>query len=214
MRILFVSDVEEGWLYEHYDAERMKGVDLVVSCGDLPAWYLEGIVSLSNVPLAYVRGNHDVAYESAPPLGCVDIDGCLRDFRGLRILGLGGSLRYDDRVYGFSESEMRRRVGIMVLLAQASGGADVVVTHAPVRGYGDKDDFPHRGFKCFDLLLDRLRPRYFVHGHVHREYGSFQRTMEHPYGTTIVNACGSYLLDIPDQEIRVREGISLRPPAL
>ena len=61
MRILAISDVPEGWLWERWDRERVAGVDLIISCGDLPATYLEHIVTLANVPLLYVQGYHDTA---------------------------------------------------------------------------------------------------------------------------------------------------------
>ena len=213
MRILAISDVEEGWLYDRWDAGRVAGVDLIVSCGDLPARYLEHIVTLANVPLAYVWGNHDTAYEDHAPEGCVDIDGHLRDFNGLRIMGLGGSVRYNDQVHGFTEAEMARRAARMALLAQASGGVDLIVTHAPARGYGDLDDLPHRGFEALDRLLGRTCPRYLLHGHVHLEYGRIERVHEHPSGATIINACGSYVLDIPDETIPERRGL-FRPESL
>src|SRR5437899_2754477 len=44
MRILAVGDVEEPLLHEHYRPERWEGVnrvDLLLSCGDLPAEYLD-----------------------------------------------------------------------------------------------------------------------------------------------------------------------------
>ena len=213
MRILAIADTEESWLYDHWDASRVAGVDLIVSCGDLPARYLEHIVTLANVPLVYVWGNHDTAYERHAPEGCVDIDGHVRDFNGLRIMGLGGSIRYNDQVHGFTEAEMTRRAARMALLASASGGVDLVVTHAPARGYGDLDDLPHRGFEAFDRLLDRVRPRYLLHGHVHMEYGRIERVREHPSGTTIINTCGSYVLDIPDSTIEERRGL-FRPESL
>ena len=207
MRILAIADVEEGWLYERWDRERMAGVDLVISCGDLPAVYLEHIVTLANVPLLYVQGNHDTAYDRHAPEGCVSIDGHVRDYRGLRVMGLGGSIRYNPEVHGFTEAEMRRRAARMALLASATGGVDLVGTHAPARGYGDLDDLPHRGFEAFDALLSRVRPRYLLHGHVHMEYGRIERVVEHPSGTTIVNCCGSYLLDLPDETIGGRGGL-------
>lgn len=206
MRVLAISDVEEGWLSDYYDPERLRGVDLVVSCGDASQEYLERVVTLANVPLLYVPGNHDAGYRERPPEGCVSIDGQIRDFRGLRVMGLGGSIRYNPSVYGFTEQEMRRRVAKMTLLAQATGGVDLVVTHAPVRGYGDLEDLPHRGFEAFGPLLERLRPRLLVHGHVHLQYGRIERTRVHPTGTLLVNACGSYVLDIPDDEIPDRTG--------
>ena len=30
---------------------------------------------------------------------------------------------------------------------------DILLTHAPCRGYGDMEDLPHRGFECFNDLL-------------------------------------------------------------
>lgn len=207
MRILAIADVEEGWLYDRWDASRMAGVDLIISCGDLPAVYLEHIVTLANVPLAYVQGNHDTDYDRHAPEGCVSIDGRVCDFHGLRIMGLGGSIKYNDQVHGFTEGEMRRRAARMALLAQATGGVDIVVTHAPARGYGDLDDLPHRGFEAFDRLLERTRPLYMLHGHVHMQYGRIARSLEHPCGTTIVNACGSFTLDIPEESIERRTGI-------
>lgn len=207
MRILAISDTPEGWLWERWDRERVAGVDLVISCGDLPATYLEHIVTLANVPLVYVQGNHDTAYDDHAPEGCVSIDGQLRDFRGLRVMGLGGSIRYNDEVHGFTEAEMARKAARMALLASATGGVDLVVTHAPLRGYGDLDDLPHRGFEALGRLVERTRPRYLLHGHVHLEYGRIERVREHPCGTTIVNVCGSYVLEIPDETIEERRGL-------
>ena len=207
MRILAISDTPEGWLWERWDRERVAGVDLVISCGDLPATYLEHIVTLANVPLVYVQGNHDTAYDDHAPEGCVSIDGQLRDFRGLRVMGLGGSIRYNDEVHGFTEAEMARKAARMALLASATGGVDLVVTHAPLRGYGDLADLPHRGFEALGRLVERTRPRYLLHGHVHLEYGRIERVREHPCGTTIVNVCGSYVLEIPDETIGGRSGL-------
>ena len=213
MRILAIADVEESWLYERWDAERVAGVDLIVSCGDLPARYLEHIVTLANLPLLYVPGNHDSAYEQHAPEGCINVDGAIREFNGLRIMGLGGSIRYNDPVYGFCEAEMRRRAARMALLAHAMGGVDVIVTHAPVRGCGDLDDLPHRGFEAFGTLLERTGARYLLHGHVHLQYGRIGRVREHPSGATTINVCGSYLLDVPDESIRPRKGL-FRPDSV
>ncbi len=145
MKILAIADTEERWLTDFYDRDRMAGVDLIISCGDLPARYLEHIVTLANVPLVYVWGNHDTEYRQHLPEGCISIEGHIREFQGLRLMGLGGSIKYNDRVYGFTESEMYRRATRMALLAYAAGGVDMIVTHAPARGYGDMSDLPHRG---------------------------------------------------------------------
>ena len=40
MNILILSDQESKLLYEYYDPERIKDIDLIISCGDLPPEYL------------------------------------------------------------------------------------------------------------------------------------------------------------------------------
>ena len=196
MKVLAISDVEEAWLTTRYDRERMAGVEMIISCGDLPATYLEHIVTLANVPLLYVPGNHDAAYRQHAPQGCIPIDGRIMRCQGLRVLGFGGSLKYNDRVVGCTEQEMYWKVLKLSLLAKATGGIDILVTHAPARGYGDLDDLPHQGFEAFNSCLEIARPRYMVHGHVHMSYGRIERECDHPSGARIINACGAQILDI------------------
>ena len=59
MRILAISDEVVRWMYSPALRERVGEIDLVISCGDLPIYYLEYIASSLNAPCAYVRGNHD-----------------------------------------------------------------------------------------------------------------------------------------------------------
>lgn len=118
-------------------------------------------------------------------------------YRGLRVAGLGGSMRYRDGANMYSEREMARRAQRLQAKIRLAGGVDVLLTHAPARGVGDLEDLPHRGFECFDDLLGRWRPGYMVHGHVHKGYDpSFKRERQMPCGTTVVNACGYTVLDI------------------
>ena len=70
------------------------------------------------------------------------------------------------------------------------------MTHAPPRGYGDQDNLPHRGFEAFLPLMDKWKPKYLVHGHIHQRYGTgWERTRQ--YGeTTIINACGKTFIEL------------------
>ena len=61
-----------------------------MSCGDLPPEYLASIREQLDVPLYYVRGNHDIRYQNSPPVGCLDIHQRRITFKGLRIMGLRG----------------------------------------------------------------------------------------------------------------------------
>ena len=106
MKILVVADEEEKRLWDFYDKERTEGVDLIISCGDLHPDYLQFLVTVVNKPLLYVRGNHDRKYDDNPPCGCDDIDDMVYDFNGLRILGLGGSMRYKPGGDMYTEEEI------------------------------------------------------------------------------------------------------------
>src|SRR5438067_13888266 len=109
MKILAVADAEERALGEHFNPERWRGVDLVLSLGDLKADYLDYLVSRLNVPLLYVRGNHDAAYRDQPPLGCEDVNGRVVRTLGLKIAGLEGSRWYGGSGVEYGDGEMALR---------------------------------------------------------------------------------------------------------
>lgn len=196
--ILLVSDEEMPGLWDYYTPDKVKGVDLIISCGDLKQEYLEFLTTIVNVPLLYVRGNHDESYEMRPPEGCVDIDGRVFVYKDLRIAGLGGSYRYRNSSCMYTERQMRLRQWKLRFKIARAGGIDLFVTHAPARGYGDLEDLPHKGFECFNKLLLKEKPAYMLHGHVHRSYTHrFKRKREHESGTQIINCSGSYILQLP-----------------
>lgn len=199
MRILLVSDEEDKYLWDFYKPGRLKGIDMILSAGDLKADYLSFLVTMANRPLLYVPGNHDGSYAQRPPEGCQCIDGKLVTVGGLRILGLGGCALYNGGPHQYTEREMRRRIDRLRLKLALAGGVDIVLTHAPVRGFGDEDNLTHRGFEAFLPLLDKYRPRYLVHGHIHQRYGANRPRCYQYNETTIINATGRYLLEIPDK---------------
>ena len=199
MKILVVSDEEDQYLWDFYTPGRLKGIDLILSAGDLKAEYLSFLVTMANRPLLYVHGNHDGSYAQRPPEGCQCIDGKLVTVGGLRILGLGGSALYNGGPHQYTEKQMRRRIRRLRLKLALSGGVDLVLTHAPVRGFGDEDNMTHRGFEAFLPLLDQYKPRYLVHGHIHQRYGANRPRCQQYGETTIINATGRYILEFPDK---------------
>lgn len=198
MKILIVSDEESKFYWDYYQPERLKDIDLILSCGDLKPDYLTFLVTMGHAPLLYVHGNHDGIYERRPPEGCVSAEDRILNIGGLRILGLGGSLLYNGGPHQYSERQMRRRINKLRWKLLRAGGVDIVLTHAPARGYGDADDLAHRGFEAFLPLLDKYKPRYLIHGHVHMSYGrDIPRTRQ--YGeTTLINGYERYILNLPD----------------
>ena len=199
MKILLVSDEEDRFLWDYYTPGRLKGIDLILSAGDLKAEYLSFLVTMANRPLLYVHDNHDGGYAQRPPEGCQCIDGKLVTVGGLRILGLGGSALYNGGPHQYTERQMRWRIHRLRLKLALTGGVDIVLTHAPVRGFGDEDNMTHRGFEAFLPLLDQYQPRYLVHGHIHQRYGANRPRCYQYNETTIVNATGRYILEFPDK---------------
>lgn len=177
---------------------RYADVELVVSCGDMPRVYLEFITSILNVPLFYVRGNHDERYEHEPP-GGDNLHQKLVTYKGLTFYGLEGSIRYNKSPIQYTEGQMRRMVTGAFPVMQYNnirhGGLDVFVTHSPVWRIHDADDPPHRGFKALLRFLDWYQPRYMVHGHVHT--WDRRKTTETQYNETLIlNINPVTLLDI------------------
>lgn len=199
MKLLLISDEESAYLWDFYQPGMLSGIDLILSCGDLKADYLSFLVTMGRAPLLYVHGNHDVNYVNHPPEGCDCIDGDLVTVKGLRIMGLGGSMMYSRGPHQYTERQMEWRIRRMKLKLIQAGGVDIVLTHAPVRGFGDQDDLAHRGFAAFLPLLDKYRPQYLIHGHVHKRYSSKMERVLHYGDTTIINASGRYVLEIPDK---------------
>ena len=198
MKILIVSDEESPALWEFYSPEKLADIDLILSCGDLDPKYLQFLVTMAHCPLLYVHGNHDGRYALNPPEGCLCIEDQILVYNGIRILGLGGCLRYRDGAHQYTEEEMRRRIHRLRWQLRRSGGVDIVVTHAPPQGVGDGPDPAHTGFGALRELLDTYRPRYLFHGHVHMRYG-WNLTRERSYnGTKVINASERYILEIPD----------------
>ena len=188
MRILAVSDVEAKYLYDYYTPGKLDGFDMILSCGDLRREYLEFLVTLANCPLVYVHGNHDERFEEAPPEGCICADDRIVEVKGVRILGLGGSYRYRSGSCMYTEKQMRRRIRRLRLKLRKHKGFDILLAHAPARHINDFDSLSHRGFECFGELLERYRPKYFVHGHIHMSYGVNIPQITAHGDTTIINA--------------------------
>jgi Icc-related predicted phosphoesterase len=171
MKILAVSDRVDPMIHSAEVRERFPDVDLLVSCGDLPAYYLEFIVTQYNAPLVYVPGNHDPDHLRVPG-GC-DIDGRLVHERGVWIMGLGGSRRYKPAGrHQYTEVEMRFRAArmlprLLINKLRRGRGMDLLVTHAPARGIHDAEDPAHLGFQTFCWLLRAFQPALMLHGHMH-----------------------------------------------
>lgn len=199
MKILVLADEESKYLWDYFEKSKLEGIDLIISCGDLKPQYLSFLATYAKVPVLYVHGNHDGAYRDTPPDGCICIEDKIYVHEGIRIMGLGGSMEYNGSGFQYTEGEMKFRVFKMLGKILWHRGIDILVTHAPAYQFNDGEDIQHMGFKVFRTLLDKLKPKYFLHGHVHLTYNwNQQRECKYNDYTTVINGFERYVFEYED----------------
>lgn len=202
MKILAIADNESPYLWDYFEKSKLEGIDLIISCGDLKAEYLSFLATFTSAPVLYVHGNHDERYVDKPPEGCICIEDTIYVHNGVRILGLGGSMRYREGEFQYTEWQMKRRVHKLLPKIIWHRGFDILVTHAPAYELNDGRDLPHQGFEVFRSLLEKYRPRFFLHGHVHMSYGRQHRRYDKYEDTHVVNACERCVFEYEDENIK------------
>ena len=227
MKILCVSDTTESLAFSSQVKEIFKGTDLILSCGDMPVQSHDYLSTMLKSDVYYVYGNHNLETfqqemdREGHQIGNLEteynkkfygflLDGkCIRDKRtGLLIAGLGGSMRYNEGMSQYTEAQMRRRIRrlIPILLwnkRRYGRYLDILVTHAPPLGIGDDEDLCHKGFECFLRFMDRYKPKYMVHGHVHLNDRNAQRVTQYK-DTKVINIFGCYQIDDDDLKGNIR----------
>ncbi|RSM82960.1 metallophosphoesterase [Amycolatopsis sp. WAC 01375] len=189
MKALVVADEVEERLWTSAVHRLPADLGLVVGAGDLPYDYLEFLAGALDVPCVFVPGNHDPDLSGYTrygglsmkdgfptvwpgPAGGVNADGRVVDVGGLRFAGLGGSVRYNDGPNQWTQRQQARRARRLVRRARFrrrrdGRDVDILLTHAPPRHCGDREDPPHRGFDCLHRTIELLRPKWLLHGHIH-----------------------------------------------
>ena len=197
VKILAVSDQVVERIYALAAEGHFQGVDLILGCGDLPYTYLEYLLSVLNVPLYYVPGNHDPAHNVQHSLsyaeGGSNLDLKTASVKGLLLAGLGGSIRY--RPDGVNQYTQRQafsrayRLLLRLLISQKrySRKLDVLITHSPPFGIHDDDSQAHQGLKALNFLIRTVRPRYLFHGHTHFFRHNLEECVTQVGQTTIMN---------------------------
>lgn len=196
MKILLLADEESKYYWDYFEKQKLEGIDLIISCGDLAPQFLEFLATFAKVPVLYVYGNHDYCYDETPPGGCICIDDDVYNYNGLRIMGLGGCMCYNYGPYQFTEKEMAKRAKKMRRKIKKQGGIDILITHAPAYQFHDSEDLPHTGFKVFLDILDEYQPKLFAHGHVHINYGRDFKRESFYNQTKVINAFEKYIVEI------------------
>ncbi|PHR29838.1 MAG: metallophosphoesterase [Desulfotalea sp.] len=197
MKILCVADtVTRSLLEPNLGGPAIEEIDLVIACGDLPPEYLSSLRNRYNAPLYYVLGNHDLRYQNSPPVGCTHIDRHIVNFSTLSMTGFSGSRWYNGGINQYSEKQMRGFMRRMRFQLWRNKGVDIVVTHAPPRFVHDAEDPCHRGFRIFRWFIDKYKPRYCLHGHIHTHFEDDSERITSINSTSVINCYGYYVLEI------------------
>jgi len=201
MNILVVSDVELSYIYSTQFAQRFNNIDFMISCGDLPYYYLEFMVSMIDKPLYYVLGNHvnqieiTAGGERRSPWGAVNIHGKnIRTPEGVLIAGIQGSLCYNYGPYQYSQTAMWTMAlmmapGLLMNRLRYGRYLDIFISHSPPWKIHDMNDLPHQGIKAFRWLIRVFKPRFHLHGHIHVYRPDTVITTRY-YQTTVMNCYG------------------------
>lgn len=178
----------------------------MLGCGDLPYEYLENLLTLLNVPLLYVPGNHDPNYKYGEALtyaeGGSNLDLKVMRVKKFLIGGFGGSVRYrphGTNQYTQSEAYLRafRLLPRLVLNRLQYGRTlDILITHSSPFGIHDDDTQAHKGLKAINWLLRVAKPRYHFHGHTHFQRRNISPSETNHGLTKIINIYPYKILEV------------------
>lgn len=177
MKILSVSDQVLDRIYTLASNGHFKDVELILGCGDMPYAYLEYLLTILNVPMFYVPGNHDPRFDpresDTHAEGGTNLDLKIVRHNKFLIGGFGGSIRYrHDGINQYSQSEAYTRAfsllpRLMLNRLQYGRALDILISHSPPFGIHDDSDPAHNGLKALNWLIRFAQPRYLLHGHTH-----------------------------------------------
>ncbi|MEW5938562.1 MAG: metallophosphoesterase [Chloroflexota bacterium] len=204
MKILAVSDQIVERLFSLASQGHFRDVSLILGCGDLPYSYLEYLVSVLNVPLYYVPGNHDPEFDprhtASRAEGGINLDLRLAHDLELVLAGFGGSVRYKpDGPNQYTQAEATSRA--LRFLPSLLWGrlrrrdADILIAHSPPFGIHDSDG-AHEGLKALNLLIRWARPRYLLHGHTHFYRQNLEASETQFMDTRVVNVFPYKVIEI------------------
>jgi uncharacterized protein len=196
IRILAISDAVEQAFADRRNRQALQPIDLMLGCGDLDSAELAFLVDGFDAPLLHVFGNHDDPARWRAVSTCPEpiISTRVRHAAGLSVAGLawpGDAGRYATR----SDAAAWRQSIELVARRVRRTEPLIVISHAPPYGAGDiSDGTYHRGLGAYRWLLERLRPRLWLHGHTplaatrewHVQVGQ----------TTVVNVSGAVLIEL------------------
>lgn len=186
MKILLIGDTHGNWkvLYKILNLEKPS---LLIHCGDWGTSRLEDskrfkiFVEKAKIPIVSIYGNHD-SIETIRNLRAKNYywlpNFIPRKIKGFRFLGINGNIAGRIRNPWHITEEIIREELRLCLLAKPKT-LDFIVSHECPKGYGDIIKSRARdktgkslwrknvGAKSLFEVLDKLRPKFYLCGHIH-----------------------------------------------
>jgi Icc-related predicted phosphoesterase len=124
--------------------------------------------------------------------------------RPLLIAGISGSLQYNKGLNQYTEGQMKRKLLRLIpslIKNKIKYGTylDIFLTHASPRHIHDKEDPCHKGFECYNWFIQKYKPFYMIHGHIHL-YDAREERVTKSGDTLVVNAYAHWVLEYPNPE--------------
>lgn len=179
MRIVAMADT-----HGYHQKLRVPEGDVLIHAGDLTqrgtlpqlAQVADWLRSLPHRHKLVIAGNHDFAFERTPVEaralfhGLTYLQDELVTLEGLRFWGTPWQPWFHSWAFN-----LHRGPSIEAKWQLIPAGIDVLITHGPPRGFGDKVYNGER-VGCEDLTrhLDRIKPRENLFGHIHEDRGEWQ----------------------------------------
>lgn len=194
MKITFISDTHGK--HRELTTQLPPDTDLLIHAGDLSSMgkpaeienFLQWYDALPIPNKVFIAGNHDFLPEKAPSL----FKSMLANYPDLIYLEDSEIVIDNIKIWGspitpffFNWAFNRRRgADIRRYWEVIPADVDILVTHGPPLGFGDRTT---RGdlVGCKDLLdiVEKIKPKYHTFGHIHEGYGKYSND-----ATTFINA--------------------------
>lgn len=200
----------------------MDYIDFIVSVFNKPTFFIFGnhhlkefsqyhnsspITSDMSMATNEKRQGHGAVYagfKNIKDKSLVVIDSRTGKKTPLLITGTSGCLKYNNGLNQYTEREMFFKLlklvpGLLWNKLRYGRAMDIFLCHATPLGIHDKSDLCHRGFKCFLPFIDKFKPTYLVHGHIHIYDNRTKRVTQYK-DTSVVNVFSHYILEFPKPE--------------
>lgn len=217
LRIVAVADT-----HLFVDRYAVPDGDVFVHAGDLTRGgtepeliaALRWVSSLPHATKIVIAGNHDLGFEQRPresralvPPTVTYLQDELAQRAGLQIYGAPWQPAYHDWAFNLARGEALARMWALI-----PADLDVLVTHGPPAGLGDRNSYGAARAGCADLRarVAQQKPRIHLFGHIHEDGGAWLEQ-----GTWFVN-CTAWECEraptVIDYDERRREVLRIDAP--